>query len=159
MCSLCLNPAYGMQTQQNVKYTAGLSEPIDLTGQMSAALIAGTLALHKNGRYQGREDIVEEHMRIAYRLYNVTVDNESQGGRKRAGVVEHDRRLWQDDSFHDDRMWAVRPYSVCQCSMPVCTPLHARIYHRVPQSLFVWYTRSWVPPYLLLGQPSFVLLV
>jgi hypothetical protein len=140
-----------MQTRQNIKYTAGLSEPIDLTGQMSAALIAGTLALHKNGRYQGREDIVEEHMRIAYRLYNVTVDNESQGGRKRAGVVEHDRRLWQDDSFHDDRMWAVRPYSACQCSMPVCTPLHARIYHRFLRTFLcgtpVAGYLSWSAPY------------
>jgi hypothetical protein len=78
---------------------------------MCAALIAGTLALHRHGRLQGQENVVEENMRIAYRLYNVTADNDSQGGRTRAGVVEHDRRLWQDDSFHDDRMWAVRSSS------------------------------------------------
>ena len=83
-----------------MRYVAGLSSPTDLTGQMTAALVSGTMALHQNGRYQGQDKQVAENLAVAERLYNVTL--------KVDGVLEHDRELWRDDSFYDDRMWAVR---------------------------------------------------
>ena len=85
-----------VQVRQDVLVTAGVASPADLTGQMAAALVAGSLAMRANQRNANFNNI----MAVAKRLYNVTMSTE--------GVVEHPRTLWQSDSFYDDRAWAVR---------------------------------------------------
>jgi hypothetical protein len=88
-----------VQTPQPVYTTAGIAQPADLTGQMAAALVAGSLALQKFGQVSNEQ--IANVMKPAVRLYNVTMTTK--------GVVEHPRDLWQSNSFYDDRAWAVRP--------------------------------------------------
>lgn len=84
-------------------YTGGVAAPIDLTGQMTAGIVAGTMLLHKHGRLP--EADVSANMVIARDLFNVTMTIK--------GVLEHPREFWHSDSFYDDRLWAVRSHSEC----------------------------------------------
>ena len=87
-----------MQEAQPVLLTAGIEEPTDLVGQMTAAVVSSTLALHKYGRISRTE--ASDNMALAIDLYNVTMDT--------MGVLKHYRSLWDSDSFYDDQLWAVR---------------------------------------------------
>jgi hypothetical protein len=87
------------QEAQPIQLSAGVEQPTDLTGQMTAALVGGSLALYSYGRMSGPE--VAENMVIAKRLFNVTMETE--------GVLKHYRSLWTSDSFYDDQLWAVCP--------------------------------------------------
>jgi hypothetical protein len=87
-----------LQKQESISVTAGVAAPTDLTGQMAAALVAGTLALRSFGSMSNAD--AAETLRIAIRLYGVTMSTK--------GVLIHNRNLWKSDSFYDDRLWAVR---------------------------------------------------
>jgi hypothetical protein len=88
-----------LQEKQQVYVTAGIEEPTDLTGQMTAAVVAATMALEHYGWITKGE--ILDNFQVARRLYNVTY--ETQGG-----VLKHYRSLWTSDSYWDDRLWAVR---------------------------------------------------
>jgi hypothetical protein len=108
-----------VQKRQNVLVTAGISAPADLTGQMAAGLVAGTMALHAHNRVSDLD--MAGALATARRLYNVTVATR--------GVLKHDRALWRSDSFYDDRLWAVRMLPSWECFLQLMHDMHSRQPH------------------------------
>jgi hypothetical protein len=88
-----------VKVPQKILYTGGVAAPVDLTGQMTAAIVSSTMLLQQRGWLANAE--VEENMKVARALYNVTMSVK--------GVLEHNRQYWRSESFYDDRLWAVRP--------------------------------------------------
>jgi hypothetical protein len=97
----------GLQEKQQVYVTAGIEEPTDLTAQMTAGIVAATMALAQYGWMESKGAILD-NFQVARRLYNVTY--ETQGG-----VLKHYRSLWTSDSYWDDRLWAVRSLHRTPC--------------------------------------------